>query len=241
MAKINTKELLIDYVRTMLGEPVITVQLTDKQIELIIDSVIEKFSEFAYDGQDIRYMVVPIFEGVKEYKIDSRIASIIELKVNSLSNSLNPVAAFSIPDGYTVSSQTSASSLSLADYETTLARYSKFDYMFDVSPAYTFNSNNSILTFHEDMSRHHQALIQVALEYEPGEVDGIFNHPWIKEMTLAKCRYQWGNNVGKYSGTLINGNTINYSDMKSEGQADIERLDEELLTRWSPPLGITVG
>ena len=71
--------------------------------------------------------------------------------------------------------------------------------------------------------------------------DLIYNHEWIKEYTIAKVRYQWGNNTGKHDQTLVGGAKINYSDMKSEATSEIERLNQELLTKWSDVCPILIG
>jgi hypothetical protein len=236
MNKINTREKLVEYVRSRLGEPIIRVELTDTQIGYIIDETITKFSEFAYDGQMSKPMLIPLFPNVKEYKLDNRISSVIDLKI--LRGGIN----YGLPQGYVYDmTKMTPLTLNLADYETTLAKISKFEHLFDVRPNYSFNGLSKILTFHEDVSAYSNALIDASLDYEPEAFDLIYNQPWVKDMTVAQCKYQWGNNVGKYSGALINGNTINYSDIKSDGMTDIERLNEELLKRWSPPLGVVIG
>ena len=240
MFKIDTRQKLIQYIRERCGEPLIKVEITDSQINYIINDTILKYSEFAYDGQDVKSMLIPIFSGVKEYKLDNRISSILDLRVSRRTTSVAMAGLYTVPPGYTPTLNSTAI-MKLADFETTLVNISRFDNMFDIRPNYYFNSNNKIITFLEDMQGYPNALIQVALEYEPAEIDLIYNHPWIKDMATAQSKLQWGNNIGKYSGTLINGNTINFADIKSEAQTDIDRLNEELLTRWSPPLGITVG
>lgn len=240
MFKIDTRQKLIQYIRERCGEPLIKVEITDSQINYIINDTILKYSEFAYDGQDVKSMLIPIFSGVKEYKLDNRISSILDLRVSRRTTSVAMAGLYTVPPGYTPTLNSTAI-MKLADFETTLVNISRFDNMFDIRPNYYFNSNNKIITFLEDMEGYPNALIQVALEYEPAEIDLIYNHPWIKDMATAQSKLQWGNNIGKYSGTLINGNTINFADIKSEAQTDIDRLNEELLTRWSPPLGITVG
>lgn len=240
MFKIDTRQKLIQYIRERCGEPLIKVEITDSQINYIINDTILKYSEFAYDGQDVKSMLIPIFSGVKEYKLDNRISSILDLRVSRRTTSVAMAGLYTVPPGYTPTLNSTAI-MKLADFETTLVNISRFDNMFDIRPNYYFNSNNKIITFLEDMEGYPNALIQVALEYEPTEIDLIYNHPWIKDMATAQSKLQWGNNIGKYSGTLINGNTINFADIKSEAQTDIDRLNEELLTRWSPPLGITVG
>ena len=240
MAKINTKEKLKEYVRNFLGEPFIKVEISDYQLEQIIDDVIKKFSEFAYDGEKIKYMIIPLFKNIKDYKLDNNISSVIDLRVsNSTIAYMDGSLGFNIPNGYVPN--ISNNGFSFNDYEISLAKLSKFENLFNVRPNYTFNSNSKIITFHEDIFKFDKALIEVSLEYEPEEVDLIYNHSWIKDMVVAQSKIQWGTNIGKHSATLINGATVNWSEIKSEGQEDRDRLNEELLTRWSPPLGITVG
>ena len=241
MAKINTREKLVSYIRRRCGEPIVVVELDDEQIDDIIDEVILKFSEFAFDGQDIRCLVIPIFEGVREYKLDSRVSSVMSLKMYNLNNSLGYYDFFQVPQGYKLQQTNLQSRFLLEDYEVAMSRLSKLEYITSVTPNYSFNSNNKLLTFHQDLGNNTTVALEVALEYEPEDIDLIYNHPWIKDMCVAQAKIQWGTNVGKYSGTLINGNTINYSDIKADGQADAERLNDELLRRWSPPLGIVVG
>ena len=49
-------------------------------------------------------------------------------------------------------------------------------------------------------------------------------------------------NLIKFGNTqLANGTTINGQEILNEGNKEIEQLEEELKTLWSPPLGIMVG
>ena len=113
---------------------------------------------------------------------------------------------------------------------------------FDVVPAWDYNDNTKILTFFQDPSQYgSHILLELSMAYSPKATDMIYDHQWIKDMSIAKCKYQLGVNVGKYNGTLVGGASINYGDMKTEALADIERLNQELITRWSRPLGIYRG
>ena len=46
--------------------------------------------------------------------------------------------------------------------------------------------------------------------------------------------------TGKFSGSLVGGATINYSDMKSEGNSEWDKCMEELKEKWSDPPPIDV-
>jgi hypothetical protein len=67
----------------------------------------------------------------------------------------------------------------------------------------------------------------------------IYNHQFVKDYATALVKRQWGNNIGKINATLINGATMNYDRILAEATAELDRLDADLLTKWSQPLPIT--
>ena len=86
------------------------------------------------------------------------------------------------------------------------------------------------------------AVIHYQYEYEADdEGDLIFNQEWIKGYTIAKTKLLWGTVTGKYDQSLVGGARINYGDLKNEAQTEIDRLNEELLTKWSDPCPIDIA
>ena len=86
----------------------------------------------------------------------------------------------------------------------------------------------------------------VALHYQyeyvaDDENDFVFNHEWIKAYTTAKVKFLWGGVTGKFDQALVGGARINYADIKNEAEQAIEKLDEQLLTKWSDPAPIMIG
>lgn len=238
MARVKSRADLIEYVFRTLGEPVIDVELTEDQIDDIIDESIDKYSEYAYDGQMEKTFKVTLEAGVSQYVLDETISTIKEVRI---SNSSSP---FTLPGGYVVHSNYQISGVGsrggVAELKELLSKYQDIENFFNIPINYDFNSNSHIITFFDNINSS-DILIHANVYYRPGEVDGIYNHQWIKEMTVAQCRLRWGNNIGKVSGALVGGATINFDAIAAQGQADIERLDVELLERWSPPLGVFIG
>jgi hypothetical protein len=76
-------------------------------------------------------------------------------------------------------------------------------------------------------------LIWFNYEYTPDEKDYIYDHEWIKRYAIARTKILWGQITGKYSASLVGGATINYADMKSEGNTELEVLKEELKSKYS--------
>ena len=77
--------------------------------------------------------------------------------------------------------------------------------------------------------------------YEPKDEDEIYNHPWVKEYALNLCKRTWGNNVGKYTTSLVGGATLNYERIISEANTELERLENDLYDKYTAPLPIMRG
>jgi hypothetical protein len=74
--KINSEQKLINYVRTMLGEPLITVDVTDDQIKMIIDEAFRKYSDYVYEGMDRMIFVIEGSSNVQDYRLDERVQAV---------------------------------------------------------------------------------------------------------------------------------------------------------------------
>lgn len=242
MARITTKTALMDYIKTTLGEPIIKVNLSEQQISQIIDNAVQKFTEYSYGT--LEETVVLQINGMGEYTLPNTITNILRLSQGSTSNLTNFSANFGagyVPNLW--SEQFFSGSLtgdiipSIIGISTTKAILDKY---FGDDIVYNFNPHRKILKVLQNFVG--PAVLHYQYEYLANENgDFIYNHEWIKDYCVAKCRYQWGNNTGKLDQTLVGGARINYADMKSEATAEIERLDGELLTKWSDPAPISIG
>lgn len=242
MARITSKSMLIDYIKSTLGAPIIKVDVTDTQIENIIDNAVQKFTEYAYGT--LEAAVVIQLNGKGEYAMPDTMTNLLKLSKGGTSNLTNFNANFG--SGYVPniwSQQYFSGSLTgdiipaIIGISTTTAMLEKY---FGDDIVYNFNPHRKILQVLEAFEG--PAVLYYQYEYLADEQnDLIYNHEWIKEYTVAQTRYQWGNNTGKIDREIVGGGKINYNDMKSEATAEIERLNGELLTRWADPAPIAIS
>lgn len=273
--RIDSEDKLIKYVRTMLGEPMITVDVADDQIALIIDETIRKFSDYAYGGERTISFIIEGQKGVRDYLLDYRVQSIQSISfANSLGSvnqtgagginlgpgwgtlginyvpyitpqgevsSLEPTGIGSFTSGGVAGGVGSGSTLDqTANAYVTMTQRDTLQALFGVGVNFEFNSSSKILRIFEDIEG--PFLVEASIEYIPNpEYDEIYNHPWIKEYVLNKTKYLWGTITGKYSQALVGGAEINYADMKSEAETALEKLEEDLLNKYSEPLGMFSG
>jgi hypothetical protein len=58
----------------------------------------------------------------------------------------------------------------------------------------------------------------------------IYSKPWLRDYTLAVCKVMLGEARGKFN-TIAGpqgGTTLNGSDLKQQGEAEMQRLDDEV-------------
>jgi hypothetical protein len=72
-------------------------------------------------------------------------------------------------------------------------------------------------------------------------INDTYAGQWIKDYTLANCKIMLGQAREKFASIAgpQGGTALNGSAMKSEGQADIDRLTQELVTLVSGGIGYT--
>jgi len=242
MAKITTKAGLISYIKSQLGAPSINIEVTDAQMAEIIDDAVQKFTEYAYGT--LEGSVIVQINGAGQYDMPEAMTNLIKLSKGSTSNLTNFSANFGsgyVPDLW--SQQFFSGSLTgdiipgIIAISTTKAILDKF---FADDIVFNYNPYKNKLQVMENYVG--PAVLHYQYEYfADDEGDGIFNHEWVKAYTIAKVKFLWGTVTGKYDQALVGGARINYGDLKSEAQSDIDYLNEQLLTKWSDPAPIDIA
>ncbi len=240
MAKIKTRDGLIDYIKRRLGAPLLKVELTDDMISDAIDISIETYSEYGYDGTEEATLLVNLEPGVLEYVLPDRV-----IAVSGLQSSSTYSTFINIPAGYTLAMnpitlnmQDNISNIDIQSMTQRMAKMSNLRSLFDVQVNFVFNYNTKILRFMEQPVSS-VAVLEIGMEYEPQEVDNIFGNWWVKKRAEGEAWKMWGSLMGKYESSLVNGSTINYADMTAKGEAIVEKTEEELEGLFEP-LGIFV-
>ena len=241
MAKIKTRNELREYMLRQMGAPTLKVELTEDQLNDCIDKAIERFSEYAYDGTIEASLLVELTKGQMKYKLPDNVVAVSGLKSSSVySTFINIPAGYSLAmNPISLNYMDNVSTIDVQSMTERMAKMSTLRSLFDVSPNFNFNHNTKDLTFFEEpMSS--VALLEIALEYEPNEEsDNIFGHQWIKTRAIGEAMVLWSTVTGKYTSNLVNGTSINYSDIQSKGEAMIAESEEEL-DGIGEPLGVYI-
>jgi hypothetical protein len=245
MSRIRSKQELTDYIKSQLGYPTINIEVTDSQIGEIIDDAVQKFTEYAYGT--LEDVIILQINGAGTYDMPDRITNIIKLsRGNSGSNILNFNVNFGaglVPNIWSEQFFTGGGSIIgniIENLVSISANKSVLERFFGDDIVYNFNHLSKKMKVLENFVG--AAALHYQYEYLANESDDlVYNHEWIKGYCISKTKFLWGTVTGKYDQTLIGGSRINYSDMKNEAGTEIERWDEQLLSKWSDPCPISVA
>jgi len=241
MARIKTKEALRDYAKISMGAPTIVIELTDDQLDICIDKTIERYAEYGYDGMRTETLLIQLEDNKNKYILPDNVIAVTGLQANSTYSSF-----INIPAGYTLAMNPismnvldNVSNIDIQSMTSRMAKMSNLRSLFDVQVNFDFNFNSKELVFFERPVSS-AVVMELGVDYEPGEIDNIYNNWWIKERVIGEAYIMWAGIMGKYEGaSLVNGASINYADMRSKGEEIIEKSNEELEGLFEP-LGVYV-
>ena len=115
--------------------------------------------------------------------------------------------------------------------------------MFGIFIEFKWHSQSHKLTLLQRPRNSDEELMLYCYNYRPdiGILNDVYATQWIKDYTLANCKLMLGQAREKFAqiagpqgGTALNG-----SAMKSEGTAEMEKLEAELITQVAGGRGYT--
>lgn len=244
-AHVVSKSELIIYIKERLGYPVIEVEVTDEQIEHVINETIEKFIEFAEGGVQLRFTTLNILRNIQEYTMGFDVYAII-----SMFDQADLVLGTTIFEDKNLSPSAESSTFyaqlnqqDLLTIELSRNMLASINFMLRVKVLYDYNTATRNLYIVDNPETGFKAGV---LYYQrPDYSDAtslIYDHHWVKKYSVALTRKQWGANLSKYTGsTLPAGLQLNADSILQQADTEIEKLDDELQTTWRLPNDFMVG
>ncbi len=220
-----------------LGSPVINIEIAPTQMDISINDTIEKFIEVHYDGLDEGYIFLDTVIDQDEYTIPDNIHSVLEIL--SLTSSISTDEPLLINPylvgnnyGYTSLGGYFPSVLDIVIYQQNIAQYQS---IIKERTLFDFNYVTHILKIHQVPT----SIKKIALKVHsiPEEITTIYDNTWVQKYSAALCKKTWGENLGKYEGaTLPGGVSLNYQRIIEEAREEIEKLEEELYSKYAEPI-----
>lgn len=243
----KSKQAVYDYCRTMLGDGMIDVELDPEHYKIALDRALGVFRQRGDNSVEESYAFLTLEEDKNEYILPKEIQQVRQIFRRSVGSRTGGGTGGTVFEpfnlAYTNTYLLSSTNMGgLLTYEL-FAQYQELvGKMFGSYINFTWHPQSHKLFIMQRPRSNEEVLLWV-YNQKPDFViiDDVYSGQWIKDYTLANCKIMLGQAREKFASIAgpQGGTALNGAALKSEGQAEIEKLTQDLITAVPGGIGYT--
>ena len=247
----NKKQSVFNYVRTLLGDGMIDVELDPNHYEVALEKALGKYRQRAENAVEESYAVLELQEDTNDYILPNEVIEVRELFRRSIGSrtgggdggTLFEPFNLAYTNTYLLSSTQMgglATYFAFAGYQELVGK------MFGSFINFKFEPVTKKLTIMQRPRGDEQILMQL-YNYRPdfNLLSDPYAGQWLKDYTLAVSKYMLGEARSKFAtiSTPQGGTSLNGDALKADAQAEMEKLEQDLANYvdGSKPLSFIIG
>jgi hypothetical protein len=244
----QAKTEVYNYCKAMLGDGMIDVELDPVHYETALTRALGKYRQRGDSSVEESYMFLTTVEDQNTYILPKEVIEVRQIFRRSIGSRTGSGQGGTVFEpfnmAYTNTYLLSSSNMGgLLTYEL-FAQYQELvGRMFGSFIEFKWHAQSHKLTLLQRPRNSDEEMLLYCYNYRPdiGILNDVYAAQWVKDYTLANCKIMLGQAREKFTqiagpqgGTSLNGATL-----KSEGAAEIERLETELATQVAGGRGYT--
>lgn len=242
-SKMSPREKLLQEVRLLMGGGMVNVELTPAHFELAFDIALERYRLRSSNAVDERFAFLQLQPGQQLYTLPEEVIEVRQIlrrgtagTVTGGGTQLDPFA-LAYTNQYLLQSGREGG---LATYEMFAGFQELIGRMFGMHIAHTYNHTTHELFIDRNILHQEDVLLWIYC-FRPDEVllkDGKARI-WLRDYTTARSKFMLGEIRGKFQSIAgpQGGTSLNGDALKSEAQAEMERLEAELANGIDADIG----
>ena len=232
----TAKQEVYDYVHTLLGGGMVDVELDPIHYETALKKALTRYRQRTENSVEESYLFMPTIVDQNEYILPKEVMEVRQIFRRSIGSRTGGGDGGSVFEpfnmAYTNTYLLSSSNMGgLATYDMFSQYQELVGRMFGSFIEFKWSSTSKKLTILQ-RPRAEETLMLYVYNYRPDEelLADYMAIQWIKDYTLATCKYMLGEAREKFA-TIAGpqgGTSLNGSSLKSEAQAEMEKLETEI-------------
>jgi hypothetical protein len=243
----QSKQSVYDYCKAMLGDGMIDIELDPNHYETALNRSLAVFRQRSDNAVEESYIFLNLLTDTNEYILPREIQQVRQIyrrSIGSRTGGGNGGTVFEpFNMAYTNTYLLSATSMGgLLTYELFAQYQELIGKMFGSFINFTWEPSSRKLTIHQRPRGEESVMLQVYNSKPDFTIIGdTYAGQWIKDYTLANCKMMLGQAREKFAQIAgpQGGSALNGAAMKTEAQAEMDKLMEDLKTSVSGGLGYT--
>lgn len=240
---------VFDYVRLMLGDGMVEVELDPAHYEMALDRALNRYRQKSPNAVEESYLFLELIQDQNEYRLPDEVITVRQVFRRAIGSRTGMGAGGTLFEpfnlAYTNTYLLSGNSMGgLATYEL-FAGYQKLvGRMFGSYIEFLWKPTSHLLDIlQRPFAQGEQILVQ-SYNFRPDWVllQDTYAKQWIKDYTLAVCKQMLGearSKFGSIAGPGSGGITLNGTALKAEAEKEFEKLDKEIDTYVAGGTGYT--
>lgn len=228
-----------DYVRTMLGDGMVEVELDPIHYETALNRALSRFRQRSANAVEESYLFLELQQDQNDYRLPDDIIEVQSVFRRTIGSRSGMGAGGTLFEpfnmAYTNTYLLNSSMLGgIATYEMFAGYQKLLGRMFGSFIEFKWKPTTHILTIlQRPFAQGEQVLIK-SYNYRPDYIllQDIYAKQWLYDYTLAVCKLMLGEARSKFGSIAGPGSsiTLNGADLKSAGKEEMEKLDKEIET-----------
>ena len=248
---VTQKQEIFDYVSAMLGGGMIDVELDPQHYEISLRTAFDKFRQRSDNSVEESYIFLDAVIDQNDYTLANEIVEVRKIFRRSIGSRTGGGDGGTLFEpfnlAYTNTYLLASSNMGgLATYNMFASYQELVGRMFGSFIEFKWNTTTKKLTLLQ-RPRAEETLLLYCYNYRPDSelMNDYLAKQWIKDYTLAKCKYMLGEARSKFA-TIAGpqgGSPLNGDALKQEAQAELDKLEEDLKLQVAGGMGygFTIG
>ena len=237
------KQEVFDYVNAFLGGGMVDVELDPIHYEIALTKALTRFRQRSDNAVEESYLFLPLVTDQNEYTLPKEVIEVRKIYRAGVGSRMGgggggqTFEPFNLAYTNTYLLSGSSQMGGLATYDFFAQHQELVGRMFGSFIEFTWNSTTKkLLILQRPRSGTEEVLIE-AYNYRPDSqlLEDYLAKQWIKDYTLASCKYMLGEARSKFA-TIAGpqgGTSLNGDSLKAEAQAEMEKLEIEVIQQVS--------
>lgn len=238
---LTTKDEFKEYCLRSLGKGVINIEVSDEQIEDRISDAIQFAQEFIYEGSYNNYLTYSITQTDRDNKFINIPEEVLSIKniwfntsfIGSILNNTFKLASISMINNINAPTNTISNfyfaKLNIATLNKVLNAHAPFRFNYSTGKLYLDMDWDSNFALDDKI------MLDCYTAIDPENSERLWNNIFLKRYAIALIQKQWAQNISKFVGISLPGNTtLNADKMLDQAEKELEKIKEELINFEGP-------
>ena len=247
MAVPSTRSEFKAYCLRRLGDPVIDINVDDEQVEDRIDEALIYYQDYHFDGTErvLVKHVVTASDITNGYITLSN--SIIGVNsILDIGQAVQSSNLFNIRYQIHLNDLFDLSGSSYVPYVTAMRHIESLEEIFVGKKPLRYNRHVNKLhidmDWANDVATGEYVIIDAYSITDPDTYSDVWGDRWLARYATALIKRQWGSNLTKFEGMQLPGGlTFNGAKIYDDAEAEVQKLEEEMIVSYSLPVQDMIG